>query len=84
MTSEIPNITGGWALSSNLGATYYPNIVTGAFEVGATTGNTALNASLDVAPGYVININASRCSDRYGNYTEVNPLYESCKYIIRY
>ena len=28
--------------------------------------------------------NASRCSDRYGNYTEVNPLYNSCKFFIKY
>ena len=27
---------------------------------------------------------ASRCSDRYGSYTEVNPLYNSCKFFIRY
>ena len=28
--------------------------------------------------------NASRCSNRYGDYTEINPLYNSCKYVIRY
>lgn len=27
---------------------------------------------------------ASRCSDRYGSYTEVNPLYNSCKFFIKY
>ena len=27
---------------------------------------------------------ASNYSDRYGNYTEVNPLYESCLFIIKY
>ena len=30
------------------------------------------------------NINASSSSDRYGYYTEVNPLYESCLFLIRY
>lgn len=28
--------------------------------------------------------NASYCSDRYGNYTEVNPLYQSCLFYVRY
>lgn len=30
------------------------------------------------------NINASGCCDRYGSYTEVNPLYESCLICIHY
>lgn len=30
------------------------------------------------------NFNASNCSNRYGAYTEVNPLYESCLICIRY
>lgn len=31
-----------------------------------------------------LNINASRSSDRYGSYTEVNPLYESCIFCIKF
>ena len=31
-----------------------------------------------------VNINASRSSDRYGNYTEVNPLYTSTIFILKY
>lgn len=31
-----------------------------------------------------VGLDASRWSDRYGSYTEVRPLYESCGFIIRY
>ena len=31
-----------------------------------------------------VNIDASRSSDRYGSYTEINPLYNSCKFLISY
>lgn len=31
-----------------------------------------------------VDLDAARCSDRYGAYTEINPLYESCKFYIRY
>ena len=31
-----------------------------------------------------VDMDASRYSNRYGNYTEVNPLYNSCKFLIRY
>ena len=34
--------------------------------------------------GWTVEFDASRSSDRYGNYTEVNPLYNSCKYLIKY
>ena len=34
--------------------------------------------------GWYLSFDASRCSDRYGSYTEVNPLYNSCKFFIRY
>lgn len=35
-------------------------------------------------PGWTVEFDASRSSDRYGNYPEVNPLYNSCKFLIRY
>lgn len=31
-----------------------------------------------------IQFNASNYSDRYGDYTELNPLYESCNFYISY
>ena len=35
--------------------------------------------------GYnLLRLSASYSSDRYGNYTEVNPLYNSCRFVIRY
>ena len=33
--------------------------------------------------GHIL-LDASGYSNRYGGYTEVNPLYESCKFCIRY
>ena len=34
--------------------------------------------------GQQYNFNAASVNNRYGNYTEVNPLYDSCKFIIQY
>lgn len=31
-----------------------------------------------------IYFNAANSCNRYGNYTEVNPLYNSCKFFIKY
>ena len=34
--------------------------------------------------GQHFNFNAARVNNRYGSYEEVNPLYNSCKFIIQY
>ena len=34
--------------------------------------------------GQQYDFNAARVNNRYGSYTEVNPLYNSCKFIIQY
>ena len=76
MKSEIPNITG---------------YSTDAREaVGAWGG--AFKYLEDSEWGYTggdykfmkTTFDASSCSDRYGSYPEVNPLYTSCKFIIHY
>ena len=81
LKSEIPNITG------------YSNFVVPAIWHGPSSGclqgcEGSNNNNQDFAGkmhGYaVIWIDASYSSDRYGAYTEVNPLYNSCKYIICY
>lgn len=82
LKSELPNITG------KVGAWRNPQ------EMYTTTGCfIAFNQHINNAPasGFATDglnsgftIDASLSSNRYGNYTEVNPLYNSCRYIIRY
>ena len=89
LKSEIPNITdvahygGAWAIDYN-NEWSYGTPPSGAFAVHAGvahfSGQHAKNSN--DTRGY--DFYASRCSDRYGNYTEVNPLYNSCKFFIKY
>ena len=80
MKSEIPNITGYFQCIC------WNNVYsTGAFRSGDG------GFQPDSAPGATMNnkfknmdFSASRSSNRYGNYTEVNPLYNSCKFFIKY
>lgn len=89
MKSEIPNITGvahyagAWAIDG-YNAYAYGTIPSGAFaiHIGANHYVGVHSADTDAASGY--DFYASRCSDRYGNYTEVNPLYSSALMLIRY
>lgn len=77
MKSEIPNIT-GWFQCMAWGDVNF----TGAFSnsrAGYTPADNPKNNR------YMnTDFNASWSNDRYGSYTEVNPLYESCLMYIRY
>lgn len=42
------------------------------------------DSKLDVHGYHGADFSASRVSSCYGPYTEVNPLYNSCKYLISY
>lgn len=81
MKSEIPNIT-GWFANGYRG-------VVGTFG-GVFNGTSNWSRFADWGGvGSVWNydgadFNAGNMNNRYGNYTEVNPLYNSCKYVIRY
>lgn len=78
--SQIPNITGNqtihWSMVHNdHGGSLYPSDYTG----------TTYGGSPYTIPAYgCFNIDASLSSDRYGNYTEVNPLYCSCGFAIKF
>ena len=74
LTSEIPNIVGKCTIINSGGGT-------GPFT-DVTTKGWAGSSERQNKHGFTFN--ASRCSDRYGNYTEVNPLYESTLICIRY
>ena len=74
--SEIPNIIG--TLTAGLsGASDWTGAFTllGNSEWGYTGGSFHFQRT---------SFNASNCSNRYGDYTEVNPLYNSCKFILKY
>lgn len=78
--SEIPNIT-GWA--------YY--LVVSARDTGGaigvasySDGNMSFNAGNYKRAHENLAFNASWSSNRYGSYTEVRPLYEACKFAIKY
>ena len=89
MKSEIPNITGvahyagAWAIDG-VSAYAYGTTPSGAFaiHIGASHYAGAHSGDTNTYAGY--DFYASRCSDRYGNYTEVNPLYSSALMLIRY
>ena len=80
-TSQIPNIVGhtgqGGACNSsaqvNVSGAFTPTVPNAVYY---KTGTDRYNS--------IIYFNAAYCNWRYGDYTEVNPLYESCKFFIRY
>lgn len=80
--SEIPNITG---FSTNFlswdetGLTLF----TGCFPY---TGETTHDMMGGSPTGFFrrLSFDASHSSNRYGNYTEINPLYESTTFYIKY
>lgn len=55
----------------------------GPFYANVRTHHDIPSTGSSVGGGYLY-MDASRSSTRYGNYTEVNPLYNSCKFLIRY
>lgn len=75
--SEIPNITG------TLNRTWVETGGTGALYRYGQFGVNWLGSNL-FGSACSIGIDASLSSNRYGSYTEVNPLYNSCKYLISY
>ena len=81
MKSEIPNITGSIHNQTNI---FYDSLGSGAFFVTGTNSGLWIQGSGSfVAPD--VYFDASLSCDRYANeYTEVNPLYESCVFIISY
>lgn len=89
MKSEIPNITGiahyagAWAINGH--SEYaYGTPPSGAFAIHTGTTHYTGTHVGDSTSAFGYDFSASRCSDRYGNYTEVNPLYNSCIFIIHY
>lgn len=46
-------------------------------------GENSASTGANVLP-YGLGINASLSSDRYGDFREVNPLYESCIFCLKY
>ena len=81
MKSEIPNLYG--TVTYLEGSNTTDNIGSGVFST--TSGNkwTVSEGGGNHRKQQVI-FDASACCDRYGDYTEVNPLYESCLFIIKY
>lgn len=89
LKSEIPNIT-GWTPGDALGTHWLSadeNTFTNSY------GGCFFNTNVDTRGGYAVYkgsissnlvMEASRSSNRYGRYTEVNPLYTSTKMCIRY
>ena len=59
-------------------------ITGGAFLRGVLNASSFIPASTGARGDQKMTFDASRCSDRYGSYTEVNPLYNSCKFFIKY
>ena len=62
----------------------YGTVPSGAFaiHVGAPHYTGTHVQISNASAGY--DFDASRCSDRYGNFTEVNPLYEGTLLILKY
>lgn len=72
MPDNIRYIMSGYGINEWCGC-FYLN-ASNAANIGSGSGWMQLYVAMD----------ASRSSNRYGNYTEVNPLYESTKYMIKY
>ena len=82
MKSEIPNITGSFASSKD---NCYRTPERGAFSgVGHPYERPSQGPTYYSTGFAVFYFDASGSNNRYGNYTEVNPLYSSCKFIIQY
>ena len=75
LKSEIPNITGYFSVKASLGN------CGGAFYSDASGGVSYDN---DARGDEHYQFDASSSCDRYGNYTEVNPLYLSCHFYLKY
>ena len=84
MKSEIPNITGcwyWWDKSCDLGV-----VSEGSLKRvgGASPRDIQVNNFYNEDTTTKMQFDASLSSDKYGDYTEVRPLYESCWFVIRY
>lgn len=81
MKSQIPNITG--QVSFHNGTVFGAS---GAFKISSQSGTNSASMSADSnKKAHIFYIDASNMTGSpYGDYTEVNPLYESCLFIIRY
>lgn len=90
--SEIPNIVGraiifNWttgAMDSDedgliSGALYRGSAINLKQQISNLSRNNVVDNRL-----HGVGMDASLLSDRYGSFTEVNPLYSSCKYLIHY
>ena len=79
--SQIPNLWGNYYLIRN-GVAY------GAHGDGAfytSESSSTYGANQDTAQHSTkLHFNANSLNSRYGDYAEVNPLYESCVFCIRY
>lgn len=81
LKSEIPNIFGSiWGQGDRTG---FQEAYDAFWKIGDTRGGGGPGV-YDKSCTRGVGLDAFRCSDRYGSYTEVRPLYESCKYIICY
>ena len=88
LKSEIPNIIGTTAHNgicahwNTVDADQFASGFTGSFAISNISAGGAEYYANSIT--YKFHVVASYSSDRYGNYTEVNPLYNSCKFFIRY
>ena len=79
--SQLPNIYGHLMVSYNI------QFVGGAITANTTNPSGYGPSSSSGGNGWThgdVQFYASNYSDRYGSYTEVNPLYESCNFYIHY
>lgn len=79
--SEIPNLVG--MTSDAIGAEQSPAL-TGPFYRATRTAITGASYSRAATTGASTSFDASRVSSCYGNYSQVNPLYEAGRYHIKY
>ena len=77
LKSEIPNVTGQIGYDNTSGSAVF-----GCFSFVRNYDTRVVTG--EYHQGWIVDFDASRSSDRYGNYAEVNPLYNSCRYLIKY
>lgn len=76
--SQIPNATGTFAPMAVGTAS-----ITGCFSVSSRTVYATSQSTYNASNG-LVTMDLSKSSDCYGAYTEVNPLYQSCIFCIKF
>lgn len=83
MKSEIPNIT-GLAGASIVSASHGTSTGALGYNILSNVNVAGVSTATPNCGRVSIKLNASSSSNRYGDYTEVNPLYNSVLMLIRY